>query len=76
VGLGSFMHVFTDCLTPQGCPVFWPLQTRFEVPIVPRTDGVVEKWVVTPVLTLGMLVLAIRTSAGGFAVHWLERNRG
>jgi hypothetical protein len=56
--------------------VLWPARTRFEIPLVPRTDGVVEKWVVTPLLTLGVVVLAIRTSAGGFAVHWLQHNRG
>jgi membrane-bound metal-dependent hydrolase YbcI (DUF457 family) len=76
VGLGCFMHVFTDCLTPEGCPVFWPVKTRFEVPIVPRTDGVVEKWVVTPILTLGMVLLAVRSAAGHYAAHWLEHNRG
>jgi membrane-bound metal-dependent hydrolase YbcI (DUF457 family) len=76
VGLGCFMHMFTDCLTPEGCPVFWPWKRRFEIPIVPRTNGVVEKWVVTPILTLGVVVLTIRTSAGGFAVDWLQHNRG
>src|SRR5262249_32650604 len=44
VGLGSLAHVLTDCLTPEGCPVLWPIRTRFEIPIVPRTNGRVEKW--------------------------------
>ncbi|MCW2948506.1 MAG: rane-bound metal-dependent hydrolase [Actinoallomurus sp.] len=76
VGLGSFVHVLTDCLTPEGCPVLWPIQTRFEIPVVPRTDGVMEKWVVTPILSLGMVVLAVRSAAGSFATHWLQHNRG
>lgn len=76
VGLGCFMHVLTDCLTPEGCPVFWPLPTRFEIPIVPRTNGVMEKWVVTPILTLGVVILTVRSAVGSFATHWLQHNRG
>jgi membrane-bound metal-dependent hydrolase YbcI (DUF457 family) len=76
VGLGCLSHMITDCLTPKGCPVFWPVQKHFEIPIVQRTDGVMEKWVVTPILTLGMVVLAVRSAAGGFAIHWLQHNRG
>jgi membrane-bound metal-dependent hydrolase YbcI (DUF457 family) len=76
VGLGSFVHVLTDCLTPAGCPVLWPVQARIEIPLVSRTDGVMEKWVVTPLLTLGIIILAIRSAAGSFATHWLQHNRG
>lgn len=71
VGLGCLVHVLTDCLTPEGCPVLWPAPWRLGVPLVPRTNGLVEKWVVTPILTLGIVILAVRSSAGAFAAQWL-----
>jgi membrane-bound metal-dependent hydrolase YbcI (DUF457 family) len=76
VGLGGLTHVLTDCLTPEGCPVLWPIGFRMEVPVVPRTDGLMEKWVVTPLLTLGIVILAVRSTVGSFATHWLQHNRG
>jgi membrane-bound metal-dependent hydrolase YbcI (DUF457 family) len=72
VGLGCLMHIFGDCCTPQGCPVFWPAPWRLGIPIVPVTDGKVERWVVTPLLTLGMVILAVRTALGDSAVKWLS----
>jgi membrane-bound metal-dependent hydrolase YbcI (DUF457 family) len=74
VALGCVAHVAGDCLTPEGCPVFWPLQWRMGIPLVPRTDGNVEKWVVTPILTLGGIVLAIRTTLGDSLTHWLNKS--
>jgi membrane-bound metal-dependent hydrolase YbcI (DUF457 family) len=76
VGLGAFVHVLTDCLTPQGCPVLWPVRFQVEIPLVPRTDGVMERWVLTPLLTFGVVILAVRSAAGSFATHWLQRGRG
>ena len=76
VGLGCLMHVITDSITPQGCPVFWPVPWRLAIPLVPRTNGKVELWVVTPLLTLGIVILGIRSSAGSFAAHWLTHNGG
>lgn len=73
VGIGCTMHILGDCLTPEGCPLFWPVQTHLEIPIVPRTDGRAEKWVVAPILTLAIIVLTFRTTAGTFATHWLQR---
>jgi hypothetical protein len=52
--------------------VFWPAPWRLGIPIVPVTDGKVERWVVTPVLTLGMVILAVRTALGDSAVKWLS----
>ncbi|MEU8341647.1 Membrane-bound metal-dependent hydrolase YbcI, DUF457 family [Actinomadura meyerae] len=74
VALGCFAHVVGDCLTPRGCPVFWPLPWRIDVPLVPRTDGKVERWVVMPVLTLGIAVLAVRSVLGDVTTQWLTRN--
>jgi membrane-bound metal-dependent hydrolase YbcI (DUF457 family) len=72
VALGCLAHVVGDCLTPEGCPVFWPIPQRLGVPVVPRTNGHVERWVLTPVLTLGVIVLAVRSTLGDSATHWLK----
>lgn len=76
VGVGCLTHVITDCMTPEGCPVLWPVQVRLGVPLVPRTDGAVEKWVFTPLLTLAIIILGFRSTAGTFATHWLQHNGG
>ncbi|MDX6743253.1 metal-dependent hydrolase [Actinocorallia sp. A-T 12471] len=72
VALGCLVHVAGDCCTPQGCPVLWPIPWRFGVPLVPRTDGKVERWIVTPLLTLGVAVLAVRTALGEEITAWLN----
>ncbi|MGI8334147.1 metal-dependent hydrolase [Actinomadura scrupuli] len=72
VTLGCLAHVAGDCLTPRGCPVFWPAQWRIGFPVVPRTNGTVERWVVTPALTLCVVVLAVRSALGDTAVDWLK----
>jgi membrane-bound metal-dependent hydrolase YbcI (DUF457 family) len=73
VGLGCLIHTLGDCLTPEGCPLLWPAQFRIEVPLVPRTDGAAEKWVIAPLLTFGVIILAVRSAMGDVAVHWLTR---
>lgn len=72
VTLGCLAHVAGDSLTPRGCPVLWPMKWRAEIPLIPVTDGKVERWVITPVLTLGIAVLAVRTALGDTAIGWLK----
>ncbi|MBA9006741.1 MULTISPECIES: metal-dependent hydrolase [Thermomonospora] len=72
VTLGCLAHIAGDCLTPRGCPVFWPARWRLDIPLVPRTDGKVERWVVGPALTLGAAILAVRSVLGDVAVKWLN----
>jgi membrane-bound metal-dependent hydrolase YbcI (DUF457 family) len=72
VALGCVVHILGDCLTPDGCPVFWPAQWRVELPLVPATDGVLERWVLAPLLTLGVVILAVRSTLGIEAVRWLR----
>jgi membrane-bound metal-dependent hydrolase YbcI (DUF457 family) len=72
VALGCLTHVLGDCLTPRGCPLLWPIPIRFEVPIIPRTDGMIERWIFAPLLTLGVVILAIRSALGVEATHWLN----
>lgn len=72
VALGCIIHVTGDCCTPRGCPVLWPAPWRLAVPLIPRTNGRMEKWVITPILTLGVVVLAVRTAVGDEIADWLE----
>jgi membrane-bound metal-dependent hydrolase YbcI (DUF457 family) len=72
VALGCLVHVLGDCLTPEGCPLLWPAQWRVEVPLIPSTDGVLERWVLAPLLTLGVVILAVRSALGVQAAHWLR----
>ncbi|OLT36712.1 metal-dependent hydrolase [Actinomadura sp. CNU-125] len=76
VGLGCFAHVVGDCLTPRGCPVLWPVPWRTAVPVIPRTDGKVERWVVMPVLSVGIAILAVRSIIGDAAVNWMTAGKG
>jgi membrane-bound metal-dependent hydrolase YbcI (DUF457 family) len=71
VTLGCLAHLAGDCLTPRGCPIFWPVRRRVEIPLVSRTDGVVEQWIVAPLLAVVAVVLAARAALGGGAAHWL-----
>jgi membrane-bound metal-dependent hydrolase YbcI (DUF457 family) len=73
VGLGCFAHVLGDCLTPRGCPVFWPLKWRTAVPLIPKTNGKVERWVLMPLFSVGVAILTIRSMLGDIAADWLTR---
>ncbi|MFC0039210.1 metal-dependent hydrolase [Actinomadura rayongensis] len=73
VALGCLAHLAGDCLTPRGCPLLWPIPWRLDIPLVPTTDGKVERWVVAPVLTLGVAVLAMRSVLGDIGARWLTR---
>ncbi|MQY02577.1 metal-dependent hydrolase [Actinomadura macrotermitis] len=73
VFLGCVAHVIGDCLTPRGCPVLWPIPWRMEVPVIPRTDGKVERWVVAPLLSLGVAILAVRSVLGDVGARWLTK---
>ncbi|GAA2099339.1 metal-dependent hydrolase [Actinomadura alba] len=64
VTLGCLAHVIGDCLTPRGCPVFWPVQWSVEIPVIARTNGRAERWVMAPLLTLVITILAVRSALG------------
>lgn len=57
--IGVASHIATDMLTPQGCPLLWPVRrTRFGVPLV--TTG--SRWtspMVTAVLTAALVVALV-----------------
>jgi membrane-bound metal-dependent hydrolase YbcI (DUF457 family) len=72
VALGYLVHVLGDCLTPDGCPLLWPAQWRVKLPLIPDTDGVLERWILAPLLTLGVVILAVRSALGAEATRWLK----
>lgn len=63
VGLGALVHLAGDCLTKEGCPLMWPVRTRFEIPVIKRTGDKFETAVLTPVMAIGAMAcvfMAIR----------------
>ena len=55
--LGALIHLAGDCLTKEGCPLFWPLDHRLEIPIIKRTGDKFETAFLTPVMAVGAFVL-------------------
>ncbi|MGH3327170.1 MAG: metal-dependent hydrolase [Streptomycetales bacterium] len=65
VALGCAVHIAGDCLTPRGCPLLWPVSRhRFEIPVIPRTGGPVETWLIAPAMAVGT-VAALYVAIGG-----------
>lgn len=60
VGLGSLLHLFGDCLTPEGVPFFWPARWRGSIPIISRTGNFLEVAILTPLMAIGVIVLLYR----------------
>lgn len=58
--LGCLAHLAGDMCTNSGVPLLWPLPMRFRVAWF-TTGGDVEKYLVTPLLTLALLWLGFRT---------------
>lgn len=65
VAAGCVAHCLGDALTIMGCPFLWPIPIRGETfyEIRPprllrfRTGGPVEKWLITPALLVGLVLL-------------------
>lgn len=56
VGLGTLVHLAGDCLTKEGCPLFWPIKQRLEIPIISHTGNKLETGVLTPLMAIGAVV--------------------
>jgi membrane-bound metal-dependent hydrolase YbcI (DUF457 family) len=70
VALGALAHLAGDCLTPQGCPLLWPLRTRYEFVLIRRTGNRIETFVIVPLMTLATgAVLWFTLVAPASAVH-------
>lgn len=53
--LGCVTHILGDMLTVSGVPVLWPMQRDYRLAWM-RTNGLFERYVMTPLLTVGAVV--------------------
>jgi membrane-bound metal-dependent hydrolase YbcI (DUF457 family) len=56
VGLGALTHLAGDCLTDRGCPLLWPISTRFGIPLIKHTGEKLETAFLTPLMAVGAFV--------------------
>jgi membrane-bound metal-dependent hydrolase YbcI (DUF457 family) len=59
VGVGTLAHLLGDCLTKEGCPLFWPHRARYMLPVIQRTGNQVEQWVFGPLFAVGTIALFV-----------------
>lgn len=60
VAFGCVLHFLGDILTHMGCPLFWPFIThRVGSNFGFSTNGTVEKYLVTPVLSIALILYSI-----------------
>jgi membrane-bound metal-dependent hydrolase YbcI (DUF457 family) len=71
VAIGCLAHLIGDCLTPRGCPLFWPIPMRFELPVIHRTNDTAENKIVVPLLAVATVILGVWTVAHGIMSHTL-----
>ncbi len=74
--VGCLTHLAGDSITTAGCPLLWPWSQRMSLPLIPRTGGPIERWVVTPVLMVGLGALAVLQLPGRFLGDLLHLVRG
>lgn len=55
--IGYLSHLLLDLLTPQGCPLLWPLPLHIKIPLV-ATGGVLEI-----IFTAVLVVVAVSAGA-------------
>jgi membrane-bound metal-dependent hydrolase YbcI (DUF457 family) len=56
VGLGTLTHLAGDCVTKEGCPLFWPIPARLGIPLIRHTGEKLETAVLTPLMAIGAVV--------------------
>ena len=49
--MGCIIHLIGDSLTPEGVPWFWPNKYRFSIPIISHTGNIMEKAIISPIMT-------------------------
>lgn len=60
-GLGAFVHLLGDAITPEGVPFFYPLRSRFSIPIIAHTGNIMERVIISPLLTFALVYLVFAT---------------
>lgn len=53
--VGCIMHLVGDSLTPEGVPWFYPNRFRLAIPIISHTGNILERAIVGPLMTFGVL---------------------
>ncbi|AEG58976.1 metal-dependent hydrolase [Desulforamulus ruminis] len=70
---GYLAHLAGDMLTLSGVPLLWPLPVMVRIPLV-KTGGLLERFVVFPALTLGLVYWAVLPEVSGYVgrvMAWL-----
>lgn len=49
--MGCIIHLIGDSLTPEGVPWIWPVKYRFSIPIISHTGNIMEKAIISPIMT-------------------------
>jgi membrane-bound metal-dependent hydrolase YbcI (DUF457 family) len=70
VTLGTFMHLFGDCLTRQGCPLLWPVRQRFGIHLISRTGNWLETKLLAPLMTVAAAALFGYLFWSSFVNYW------
>lgn len=66
IGIGYATHLAGDCLTKEGCMLLWPDKHKYRLTQM-KTNGVVEKFVVAPVLliaVIGLVLIRVKVVGG------------
>lgn len=59
VGIGYLAHLAGDCLTREGCPLWWPYETTVRLPVIQKTGNRVETLLFGPAFALGTIALFV-----------------
>jgi membrane-bound metal-dependent hydrolase YbcI (DUF457 family) len=78
VALGMLAHLAGDMLTHDGCPLLYPV-SRYEFGLLPEpiritTNKLAERWVISPLLLIGLALLRLarrRRPRPDHRVPWL-----
>ena len=49
-------HLAGDCVTKEGCPLFWPIPKHLGIPLIRHTGEKLETAFLTPVMAIGAVV--------------------
>lgn len=72
--IGCVTHLLGDALTPERVPFFYPYRGRYGIPIIDHTGNLVEKMLIGPALTIGVVAMAVLrySQATGVSIPFLH----
>jgi membrane-bound metal-dependent hydrolase YbcI (DUF457 family) len=59
IGVGYLAHLVGDCLTMEGCPLWWPFEVVVRLPLIRRTGNKIEMRLFGPAFALGTFALFV-----------------